>query len=50
VLMQHSTEIEERNRGLAQQWFEAMSNTDIATLGALMAEDVELNTCPSVRA
>jgi ketosteroid isomerase-like protein len=48
--MQHSDETEQRNRGLAQQWFEAMSNTDVAALGALMADDIELNTCPSVRA
>jgi len=40
----------ERNRELAQRWFEAMSNTDIAGLGELMADDVELNTSPSVRA
>lgn len=39
----------ERNRELARRWFEAMSNTDLPTLSALMAEDVELNTSPSVR-
>ena len=39
----------ERNRGLAHQWFEAMTNTDLDTLGVLMADDVELNTSPSVR-
>lgn len=40
----------ERNKALARRWFEAMSATDLAGLGALMADDVELNTCPSVRA
>jgi len=40
----------ERNRELARQWFAAMGSTDIAKLGELMAPDVELNTCPSVRA
>ena len=48
--MQQRDDIEERNRGLAHQWFRAMTETDLATLGALMADDVELNTCPSVRA
>lgn len=41
---------EARNLELARRWFEAMSDTDLDTLGALMADDVELNTSPSVRA
>lgn len=48
--MTHSDDIEARNRRLAHQWFRAMTETDLAALGTMMADDVELNTCPSVRA
>jgi ketosteroid isomerase-like protein len=51
--MQHADpstdDIEQLNRAHTYRWFEAMSNTDIASLGELMAEDVELNTSPSTR-
>lgn len=40
----------EINRELTRRWFVAMSTNDFDTLGELMADDVELNTCPSVRA